>query len=169
MAGTNERVMDMVRREIDRNPSISSQELFAMAKKMDSGMNRLSIRQFHASYPLQVKRLAKARRRGPGRPPKTGAVKRRRRRRGTAPVATAAAAPAEVQPVRRRGRPPGRRRGRPPGSAAKRDGGSNRDTVRFILTQFAGELTPAQAKAQEIQQVMGVVDRYVDRLLKSGA
>src|SRR5918996_1551071 len=106
MAAINERVMDMVRREIDKNPDVKSQDLFEKAKRIDSGISNLSIRQFHASYPLQVKRSRKAGRRRPGRPPKAAKAPARRGRPPKA--ATAAVAP------RRRGRPPGKRRGRPP-------------------------------------------------------
>ena len=67
MPVVNERVMDMVREEIQRRPEVTSQELFDRAKKMERGIRSLSARQFNALYPLQVRRtLAPRRRRGRG-------------------------------------------------------------------------------------------------------
>lgn len=67
MAVVVERVMNMVRDEIQKRPEITTQELFEKAKKVDRGMNSLTIRQFNATYPLQVRRtMAPRRRRGPG-------------------------------------------------------------------------------------------------------
>jgi hypothetical protein len=65
MPAVNDRVMNMVRDEIQKRPEITSQELFEKAKKLDRGMRTLSARQFNATYPLQVRRtLAPRRRRG---------------------------------------------------------------------------------------------------------
>ena len=62
MAVLNERVMNMVRDEIQKRPDITSQELFEKAKKLDRGMRSLSARQFNATYPLQVRRTLAPRR-----------------------------------------------------------------------------------------------------------
>ena len=70
MAVLNERVMNMVRDEIQKRPDITSQELFEKAKKLDRGMRSLSARQFNATYPLQVRRTLAPRR---PRRPRTGA------------------------------------------------------------------------------------------------
>lgn len=162
-AAKSERVMDMVRRELQKNPTIKSQDLFEKAKKIDSGLSNLSIRQFHASYPLQVKRMA-------GRA--AGGAKRGRKRTGGTAVK-------KTTTGRRPGRPRGRprksttaapaaagrpRRGRPPGSRSA--GGSGREGVRSILMQFAGELAGAENRS-DVVQVMGNVDSYVDRLLQA--
>jgi hypothetical protein len=56
----SERVLDMVRKELAQQPDISSGNLFAMARKVDRSIRTLSLRQFHALYPLQVKRAEKA-------------------------------------------------------------------------------------------------------------
>jgi hypothetical protein len=112
MAETNARIMDMVRREIDKNPSIPSEQLYEMAKKSDSSIGGLSVRQFHARYPLQVKRAAanarKARR--------GGAAKKTAGRRGRPPGKTGRKAGA---PTAGGGAPAKKRRGRPPGSGRK--------------------------------------------------
>ena len=62
MAVVIDRVMNMVREEIERRPEISSQELFEKAKKLDRGIRSLSPRQFNATYPLQVRRSIAPRR-----------------------------------------------------------------------------------------------------------
>lgn len=123
MAETNARIMDMVRKEIQKNPSVSSEELFEKAKKVDRGVGDLNVRQFHARYPLQVKRAAanarkgRAARKGPAAK-KAGA--RKRAAGGTAKKAARRGRPAGAKTGARRGRPPGAktgaRRGRPPGS-----------------------------------------------------
>lgn len=46
----------MVERELAATPDTSTSDLFEKAKAVDPGMKELSIRQFHARYPLQVKR-----------------------------------------------------------------------------------------------------------------
>lgn len=62
-----DRVMNMVRDEIQRRPEVTSPELFEKAKKLDRGVRTLSARQFNATYPLQVRRtLAPKRRRTRG-------------------------------------------------------------------------------------------------------
>ena len=58
-----DRVMNMVRDEIQRRPEISSPELFEKAKKLDRGIRALSARQFNATYPLQVRRSMAPKRR----------------------------------------------------------------------------------------------------------
>lgn len=170
MAAKNERVMEMVRREVKKNPNVPSQELFDKAKKMDSGMSRLSIRQFHASYPLQVKRLLKQSstrgrrtsaapaRRGPGRPRKVG---RPRKTRATTKAATTKAA--KKAPVRRGPRKTAAKAAAGTTTAAARGG---RDTVRSILIKFAGDVAAADQKA-DVVQVIGGMDRYVDQVMRA--
>jgi hypothetical protein len=89
VAKTDEKVMRMVEQELAKKPDASVDELFDKAKGMNSGISRMTRRQFHARYPLQVKR-------------KKGAGKRARKGRKGARKATAAKGP-------RRG--PGRPRG----------------------------------------------------------
>ena len=67
MAKTDERVMKMVEQALAKNPDASGDELYERAKKLNGGIARMSRRQFHARYPLQVKR-----RLGPGRRRKAG-------------------------------------------------------------------------------------------------
>ncbi len=56
MAKNEERVMQFVEAELERNPEIGTSELFEKAKKVDAGLQKLSLRQFNARFPLQVKR-----------------------------------------------------------------------------------------------------------------
>lgn len=66
----DDRVMEMVRAELAQNPGIRTADLLAKAKKLDKTLGKLSIRQFHARYPLQVKRqlaVQRPRRRRPRR------------------------------------------------------------------------------------------------------
>ncbi|HSL69457.1 MAG TPA: hypothetical protein VK864_04405 [Longimicrobiales bacterium] len=83
MPVVNERIMAMVREEIQKRPEVTSQELFEKAKKMDRGMRSLSARQFNATYPLQVRRtLAPRRRRLRGAPVRARTSAGRERLRG---------------------------------------------------------------------------------------
>ncbi len=68
MADANGKVMDMVRDEIQRNPGVRTEELFEKAKKLDKSVSGLSVRQFHARYPLQIKRQIAAQRPRRNRP-----------------------------------------------------------------------------------------------------
>lgn len=170
MADSNQRVMDLVRREIAKNPGVSSEALFEKAKKVDSSIGRLSTRQFHAKYPLQVKRALKragggagrkaakatkkgrrgpgrppksATKRGPGRPPKSAGKRGRRRRaaRTSAPAATAV-------------------------STAAAGTGASRDAVRALLLQFASDVAGAPGKPEVVKVLTGV-DRLVDRVIQA--
>jgi hypothetical protein len=85
VADVNEKVMTMVEKEIARAPGTSTTELHELAKKVDPTMKDLSVRQFHARYPLQVKRK-KSLGKGGGRRKKSGSgdTKKRRGLRGRA-------------------------------------------------------------------------------------
>jgi hypothetical protein len=110
MAKNEERVMQFVEAELERNPETGTSELFEKAKKVDAGLQKLSLRQFNARYPLQVKRkkslaepgrkrksrarAAGGARGGPGGPPKPG---------GT-PCATCSSASRRTWPEPKNGR-----------------------------------------------------------------
>lgn len=63
MADARTKIMDMIEAELKKNPDISNAELFEKAKKIDKDVEKLSARQFNATYPLQVKRAMKPRKR----------------------------------------------------------------------------------------------------------
>jgi hypothetical protein len=56
MAKNENRVMEFVEAELGRNPEVATADLFEKAKKVDSGLAKLTLRQFNARFPLQIKR-----------------------------------------------------------------------------------------------------------------
>ena len=56
MPGATDKIMQLVQRELKKNPKAPSKELYEKAKKASRSVSRMSLRQFHAKYPLQVKR-----------------------------------------------------------------------------------------------------------------
>lgn len=56
MAERKDEIMSMVRDELKKDPDIENKALYAKAKKIDPAVDDLTLRQFHARYPLQVKR-----------------------------------------------------------------------------------------------------------------
>ena len=54
--GTNEDVLEMVRRQLERDPPPPTSALYGRAARIDRDVYDLSLRQFHAKYPLRVKR-----------------------------------------------------------------------------------------------------------------
>lgn len=56
MADIDEKVMQVVEKELKKNPDASVDELLEVAKKVNPSVAELTKRQFHARYPLQVKR-----------------------------------------------------------------------------------------------------------------
>jgi len=79
MAKNEEKVMQFVEKTLEKTPDISTSDLYAQAKKIDSGVEQLSLRQFNARFPLQIKRRKSMSR--PGR-------KRVRRRRTSRTVSS---------------------------------------------------------------------------------
>ncbi len=69
MAKNEGAVLALVREELQRDPNATATELFDKAKKVDRSIGKLTIRQFHARYPLQIKRQLAAQR--PRRPRRT--------------------------------------------------------------------------------------------------
>lgn len=77
MAERNAQVMDLVTRELERDPEISVEALFEKARAVDPAIGELSLRQFHARYPLPIKRRkskGKRPRKAKGRAPARSAV-----------------------------------------------------------------------------------------------
>jgi len=56
VAKTDDKVYAAVETALTKNPAASVDDLFALAKGINSSVGRLTKRQFHARYPLQVKR-----------------------------------------------------------------------------------------------------------------
>ncbi len=56
MADVNEKVFAAVEAALTKNPKASVDELFDLAKGVNRSVSTLTKRQFHARYPLQIKR-----------------------------------------------------------------------------------------------------------------
>jgi hypothetical protein len=70
VANSDDKVFAAVETALAKNPAASVDELFDLAKGINSSVGRLTKRQFHARYPLQVKRRmnpAKRRRKAAGK------------------------------------------------------------------------------------------------------
>jgi hypothetical protein len=144
VAERNEKVMEMVVRELDRDPSIGLESLYGRAKDIDPSVSELSLRQFHARYPLQVKR---SRSRGVAKKQKAATTKKR----------AAAGDKSTGSPVRKQRRS----RGEAPAAGAEFD----REKVRQLFLEFASEFAEAETR-KEIVRVLSSVDSYVNRLAK---
>ncbi|MCK5410793.1 MAG: hypothetical protein KAJ67_01795 [Gemmatimonadetes bacterium] len=55
-AKTSDKVMQFIEKELKINPKATAKELQQKAKAVSEAVGKLSVRQFHAKYPLQVRR-----------------------------------------------------------------------------------------------------------------
>ena len=151
MAATDEKVMRLVERELLKAPGASVGDLFEKAKKASRAIGSLSLRQFHARYPLQVKRRAnKAGGRGRPTAKKVAKAKAAPRRAKAAPKRTKAVPRRVVRRVARKVAAPA----------------ANRDAVRNVFLNFATDLAGADGTKNVVKVVAGV-DRYVDQVIKA--
>jgi hypothetical protein len=142
VAVRNAEVMELVAQELERDPGISVEALFDRAKTLDPQIGELSLRQFHARYPLPIKR-----RKSQGK----GKRARKPRKSGsTSRAATPAATPGKAR------------------KGARAADVTPRDAVRRVFLDFAGDLARAESRAS-IVEVIARVDEYVDRALASSA
>lgn len=154
MADVDLKVMEMVEKALEKEPDVGSSDLFDRVKAKHPGVADLSVRQFHARYPLQVKRrkaAAAAAASGSAPARKKSAPKRSRARKQPA---------AEAAP-----RPP-RTRTRRASAPATANGRTSRDAVRAIILAFATELASAEAKA-DVVKVLAGADQYVDQVISA--
>jgi hypothetical protein len=145
LAERNEDVMNMVKSELEKDPSIGLESLYARAKAIDSSVGELSLRQFHARYPLQVKR---GKSRAEGKKPRRAA---RKARSSTRKGEERAAAGEPRQP----------RGGRSTGGGEYGD----REKIRSLFLEFASEFASAESRT-DIVRVLSSVDAYVNRVEK---
>lgn len=143
MAEVNEKVMALVEAELKKNPDTSSGDLFEKAKAEVPDIGSLTLRQFHARYPLQIKRRASAAS-GSGKKKASKPRTPKKKAAGRGQAAAKAAAPATPRSSRRASAPTG-----------------SREAVRAVLMRFATELASADEKA-EVVKVLAGADRYVD-------
>jgi hypothetical protein len=139
VAKINEKVMKLVDGELAKKPDTSTKDLFQKAKSAVPHIGRLSLRQFNARYPLQIKRRSKK--------PKA------------APKARAAKAEKPARPARARRAAATRR-------AVKPEGTVDRDAIRQTFMRFASEVAAAK-EPQDVFKLMAQVDKYVDSVVKA--
>ena len=152
-------VLAYVTRVLKRNPDVKNAELFKGACEIDASVAELSARQFHAKYPLQVKRrLAAA---APA--PKRAAPARKRAapaRKRAAPAPKPAPAPAPAAPAVAEPAPA------PAVAEAPSVGDGDAAAVRGLLLSLARELANAGTQAETIE-VMARLDGYVDDIMQA--
>jgi len=56
MPQANEKVLAMVRQELEKDPKVTNKALLAKAKRVNRSIGKLSPRQFHAKYRLKASR-----------------------------------------------------------------------------------------------------------------
>ncbi len=76
-----DKVMQLVEKELKINPKATAKELQQKAKAVSAPVGKLSVRQFHAKYPLQIRRklAPKKRRRAAPKKLRQAAAKKPRR------------------------------------------------------------------------------------------
>lgn len=157
MATVDDRVMKMVEEELSKSPKASSFDLFQKAKSVIPALEELTLRQFHARYPLQVKRRWK---REKAATPKA--------RRGPTAKARKVAAPRAA--TSKATEPP--KAARPRRVAARKAGapaaGVDRDAIRQAFIRFGSEVAAAK-EPQDVFKLMTQVDRYVDQVIKAAS
>jgi hypothetical protein len=73
MSDVDAQVLSAVQAALEKNPKATVDELFEVAQGVNEAVAALTRRQFHARYPLQIKRKLSPRRPGRPRKAKTGA------------------------------------------------------------------------------------------------
>ena len=142
---TDPEVMSWVEGQLKDNPEVSVDELRAGAVKLNAGIAELTKRQFHARYPLQVKRAARR-----AADAAAGIKPRRRRRAPAAPAPEPEPAPAPAAPA-----------AAPAAEAAP--AGLDREAVRRMLFDFAADVTAAEGTSGVVR-VLAALDDYIDRI-----
>ena len=137
-------VLAYVTRVLKRNPDVKNAELFKGACEIDASVAELSARQFHAKYPLQVKRRLAAAAPAPK----------------SAPAPKPAPAPAPAAPAVAEPAPP------PAVAEAPSMGDGDAAAVRGLLLSLARELANAGTQAETIE-VMARLDGYVDDIMQA--
>lgn len=155
MASTNEKVMNYVERELSKQPDVSNEVLFEGAKKIDASVGELTLRQFHAKYPLQVKR-----RRGKSA---KSAKSRKKTTTKKAKKTTRARKTKRSTRAKAGGRRTSGRSRAASGAGARSAEGAE---VRRVMMRFARDLSAAESQLDTID-VLADLDRYVSDILKA--
>lgn len=143
MADVNQKVLALVRREIEKDPGVTNDVLARKAAAIDESVRKLSKLQFHGTYRLTAARQLA----GDGR----GRARGKRSRKGTR----------------------GRIAGSGNATATRRasstaNAGVERAAVRAALLEFAGEVAQAEAPS-DVVRVLSTIDRYVERVVAASA
>ncbi len=158
-AKKGDKVMQLVETELKINPKATAKELQQKAKAVSAAVGKLSVRQFHSKYPLQVRRklAPKKPRRAAPKKPRRAAPKKPRR---AAPKKPRRAAPKKP----RRAAPKMPRRAAPKARAAR--GQVNREAIRNTLMTFAKDVSAAEGKSETIA-VLGNLNKYIDAIIRA--
>lgn len=143
MADVNQKVLALVRPEIEKDPHVPNDVLARKAAAIDRSVRKLSKLQFHGTYRLTAARQLAADGRGPA-----GQKRATKLARGSATAATRGTAPAR----------------RIASSSANAD--AARAAVRVALLEFAGEVAQAE-NTSDVVGVLSTIDRYVDRVVSA--
>lgn len=171
MAKFNEKVMALVETELGKNPLASVDDLFQKAKAAAPSIGKLTKRQFHAQYPLQVKRRKKASTKEAAAPKAKAKPAARKKAAAKKQPAKAKAAPKKKQPAKAKAAPrarPTRARRAPRAAAAPpaTKPSADREAIRETFLKFATDMAAAQER-QDLVKLLSRVDRYVDTVVKA--
>jgi hypothetical protein len=147
-AETDEKVMAMVEAELKKNPNISVDELQKKATKINKQVSSLTARQFHARYPLQVKRRKASGKRSTTPTARKTAAKSPRSRRASRRGSAKASSPAPAAPAATQG--------------------ADRDAIRSAFLSFATDLAAAEER-KDVVKVLAGVDKYVDQVARAAS
>lgn len=142
-----DKVMQFIEKELKINPKATAKELQQKAKAVSEAVGKLSVRQFHAKYPLQIRRKLAPKKPRRAAPKAKAAPKKPRR---AAPKARAA---------------PKKPRSAAPKATAAR-GQVNREAIRDTLMTFAKDLSDAEGKSETIA-VLRKLDTYIDAIIRA--
>lgn len=142
MAHVNQKVLALVRRQIEKDPHVPNDVLAKKAAAIDRSVRKLSKLQFHGTYRLTAARQLAADGRGP-------AGRRPARKRASGLATTGNAPTRQAAP-----------------SPANAD--ADRAAARAALLEFAGEVAQAESKS-DVMRVLSTIDRYVDRVVAAAA
>jgi len=157
MAETDPQVMSMVEAALEKNPDASSQDLYDQIKKKKRSIGKLTLRQFHAKYPLQVKRRKKSGAKGKAKKAKAPRAK------ATRAKSTGRAKAPRAKATKRGRRATKRAASAAPVVVASGSGELNRDVVRAVMLEFAADLAAADSR-QGAVRVVANVDRYLAKM-----
>ena len=172
---TDPEVMSWVEGQLKDNPDVSVDELLEGAVKLNAGIAELTKRQFHARYPLQVKRAARRAadaaagikprrrpRRAPAAPaPEPEAAAPEPEPEAAAPEPEPEAAAPEPAPAPAPEPEPAAAAPTPAAEAAPAE--IDRGAVRNMLFDFAADITAAEGTS-EVVKVLAAMDDYIDRI-----